>query len=229
MDNFLQQIEWQDVVALLFFVGTWTGYAIYSSSASRRSESLLALNNRFRLQWMQQMLRRDNRMVDATMVGNLMRNINFFANTSMFIVLGLITMLGYHDRAAGIISAIPHATETSPLLWEIKILLLMVIFVYAFFKYTWSIRQYTSAGVFITAAPFHNEAIETHAEVAEKGAYLVGSAGEYYNDALRAYYYGLSAFTWLIHPWLFMATTVWITIVTYRREFRSRTLKVLRK
>jgi uncharacterized membrane protein len=38
----------------------------------------------------------------------------------------------------------------------------------------------------------------------------------------------LAALAWFIHPLLFMAMTVYVLYVLHRREFRSKSLKVLR-
>ena len=94
----------------------------------------------YRRNWMRQMLARDNRMVDAALIGNLLRSISFFASTSIFIVLGLFTLLKYRDEATDILNKIPYAVPASPVLWEAKIFLLAIVFIYAFFKFTWSQR-----------------------------------------------------------------------------------------
>ncbi len=87
----------------------WVGYALFTEHESRSDHSLLSTTNRYRLQWMHEMLKRDNRTMDAITTGNLLRSITFFANTTIFILLGLMTMLGYHDRASAIIGNIPFA------------------------------------------------------------------------------------------------------------------------
>lgn len=220
-------MDWQDLLALLLFLGCWFFYASYSRQANRHEQSLLALTNRYRMEWMRQMLKRDNRMVDTTVMGNLMRSITFFASTSIFFLLGLITMLGYHDRATAIIDSIPFAKPASGLLWEVKIFLLMIIFIYAFFKFTWSLRQYNFACIFVVSAPAHNERRDEHEDIAHKGVFLVENAAEYFNNGLRAYYFGLAALAWFVHPYLFMVATLWVIMVTYRREFMSKTLKNL--
>ena len=48
-------------------------------------KSLLSVTNRYRTQWMREMFKRDNRSVDAIMIGNLQRSITFFASTTIFI------------------------------------------------------------------------------------------------------------------------------------------------
>src|SRR5580698_1930677 len=85
---------WQDILALGFFGGSWWAYAHYADNLAQ--ENLLAATNRYRLQWMREMMKRDHRSVDAITMGNLMRSITFFASTTIFILLGLMTMLGYH-------------------------------------------------------------------------------------------------------------------------------------
>lgn len=228
MNDLLTQVEMLDLLALVFFVGAWAGYAWYSDSKAR-SGNLLAATNRYRLLWMEEMLKRENRTMDSIMVGNLLRSITFFANTTIFILLGLVTMLGYHDKASSIISAIPFAAHTTSFMWEMKIFLLIIIFVYAFFKYTWSLRQYNYAGIYVVAAPPARERNEEHSQIAQKGANLVANAAKHFNNGLRAYYFGLAALAWFIHPYALMAATWWVVFVTYRREYRSHTLSNLMK
>lgn len=225
MEDLLHYMDWQDLLALGFFIVATFGYARYSEYGRNNNTSLLAATNRYRSQWMHQMLKRENRTMDAIMVGNLQRSITFFANTTIFILIGLVTMLGYYDRTSAIIDHIPYAKPTTAFLWEIKLFLLIIIFIYAFFKYSWSLRQYNYAGIFINSAPAHNERREEHEALAEKGGYLAGNAAKHFNNGLRAYYYGLAALAWFIHPYLFMASTAWVIFVTHRQEFRSKTLK----
>lgn len=223
---YLLNLHWIDALALAFFIASWVGYVYRADRSGERN--LLAATNRYRLQWMREMLRRENRTMDSIMVGNLLRSITFFANTTIFILLGLVTMLGYHDRASDIISEIPFAQPASGFLWEIKIFLLIIIFIYAFFKYTWSLRQYNYAGIFIVAAP-SRERVDEHEDAAQRGAALVANAAKHFNNGLRAYYFGLAALAWFLHPLAFILTTGWVLFVTHRREYRSGTLNNLTK
>lgn len=225
--NIAYRIDASDAISLLFFIVSWAGYARYSQHARYGRGSLLSVTNRYRKDWMSEMLRRENRSVDVMTIGNLQRSITFFANTTIFLLIGLMTMLGYHDRAAPIINNIPFSKPSNAFMWEFKILLLMVLFIYAFFKYTWSLRQYNYAGIFIVACPEYNRRLDEHEGMADRGAYLIGNAARHFSNALRAYYFGLAALAWFIHPYLFMAATTWVVYVTHRREYHSATLKNL--
>ncbi len=222
-----QQIPSLDMLALGFFIGAWFFYSVFATYNSRNKQSLIGITNLYRRAWMRQMLKRDNRMVDASMMGNLMRSISFFANTSILILFGLMTLFGYRDQAQDVLQTVPFAAPSTPLLWEIKSLLLFVIFVYAFFKYSWSLRQYNYASIFVGGAPLPHEAKELHVQIAEGGAKLIANAAQHFNLGLRAYYFGLACLAWFLHPVLFILSTAWVTWVVYRREFRSWTLKHL--
>lgn len=213
---------WLDLIALFLFFMLWNGYNRYALHRYSKQANLMRLTDGLRFGWMEQALRRDNRIVDSTLVGNLLRSISFFANTSIFILLGLFTILGYREEATKILNSIPFALESSPLMWDIKIFLLAYIFIYAFFKYTWSLRQYNYASIYIGAMPFHDERLDEHEEIAARGGRLISNAGQHFNMGLRAYYFGLAATTWFLHPLLFIAATLLVIGVIYRREFRSR-------
>lgn len=223
----IPMIEW---VAFCWFVMCWMGYAYFADYMGKHRGTLLAVISEYRLNWMRQMLKRENRMVDASLIGNLLRSISFFASTTIFIVLGLFTMLKYRAEANDILTSIPYAAESTPLLWEAKIFLLVVIFVYSFFKYTWSLRQYNYACIVVGAAPLHSEREARKQEFedyARSAAKLVSNAARHFSLGLRGYYFGMAAISWFLNPYAFMAASAWVVLVLYRREFRSLAIKYL--
>lgn len=217
-----------DIMALAWFLAAWVGYTYFAVWHGRRApNSLINVMYRYRLSWMREMLKRDNRMMDASMMGNLQRSIAFFANTTIFILLALMTLFGFRDKGVQLLETIPFASPTSPFLWEIKILLLVVIFIYAFFKCTWSLRQYNYACIIVGGAPKPTEKLEHHGDYAIRGANLIHNASQHFNLGLRAYYFGLAAFSWFAHIAIFALTTAGVVYILYRREFRSATLRNL--
>jgi uncharacterized membrane protein len=224
MADIITYMGWQNLSALLFFILCWVGYSQFADHRTQYTKSLLAITNEYRTQWMVEMIKRENRSMDVILIGNLQRSITFFANTTIFIVLGLISMLGYHDRFSTVISNVPFANVDTVLTWQIKIFLLILIFVYSFFKYTWSLRQYNYAGIFLSSVPPYEECRDRIMAISAKGGFLVGNAAKHFNNGLRAYYFGLAALSWFIHPYFFIAATTWVVYVTQRREYHSATL-----
>jgi uncharacterized membrane protein len=100
--------------------------------------------------------------------------------------------------------------------------------VYAFFKFTWAIRQLGFCSTLIGAAPRQpKEDPEQHAPVINRIARITSYAGVNFNNGLRAYYFGMAALSWFLHPWLMILATMWVGYILYHREFASKTLNAL--
>lgn len=215
-----------DLIAPIWFALCWAGYTWYADREQRRP-SLMQTMHRYRRLWMRSMLGRDNRMVDVQIIGNLMRSASFFASTAMFIIGGLVAVLGARVQAMDLLRELPFVAESPPLLWDLKILLLVLVFVYAFFKFTWSYRQYNYCLILLGSIPGPNQLTDESRRIAERGATIATSTARHFNRGMRAYYFGLAALSWFLHPWLFVVLTAWVVLVLYRREFRSQLLTTL--
>lgn len=216
-----------DLAAVVIFIASWAGYG-YLADASRFSDNnLLHVVNRYRKRWMHQMLKRENRLLDANLIGNLLRSISFLASTSILILFTLMTLFGNKDKVMEVLAMIPFADPASGLLWDAKIFLLAVIFVYSFFKFTWSLRQYNYACVMVGSAPLKDEMLQHHDSFAEAAGQLIANASRHFNLGMRSYYFGLAALSWMLHPWILILATMLVVAVLYRREFRSKTLKAI--
>jgi len=222
------QILWLDAIALVVFLSGWIGYARYADSQYRRRLNLIRIMDDMRGRWMHRVLQRDNRIADATLLGNIMRTISFFASTTILILIGLFTLLGAENAAQKVISELPFTLGATPLMWEVKVCLLVMIFIYAFFKLTWSLRQYNYACIIVGAAPPATEGKhQQHFEFAERAGKLIGNAGRHFNMGLRAYYFGMAAVSWFLNGIVFIAVTTLVVYVVFRREFRSHTVNNL--
>ncbi len=107
-------------------------------------------------------------------------------------------------------------------------LLLIVLFVYAFFKFTWAFRQYNYCLILVGCAPAPDHLDRTRAAGSPSGsrASRARPAGTSIAASGRTTS-ASAALSWFIHPWLFMLLTVWVVLVLYRREFHSRLLHTL--
>ncbi len=216
-------ITWADLLAPAVFLASWAGYSLWADRGTGRKGSLMYLIDQLRGVWMRQMLAREVRITDIQVVQVLVQSIAFFASSVVLIIGGGIAVLGAREQAVAVLEQIPFAVATPPALWEAKVLLLLVVFVYAFFKFTWALRQFNYVAILIGAAPPWTEASSPEALiVAEQARVIATRASGHFNKAMRSYYFGLAALTWFIHPHLFIGLTLAILAVVYRREFRSQ-------
>lgn len=225
----LRLLPWHDWLALGVFFGSWIGYAGFARSLAHRQPSILATTNRIRRQWMLQTTYREVRVIDGVVVQSLSTSPSFFASTTILIIGGLLAVLG-SNNASELVREIPFAARTTVLVFDLKIVLLLAIFVYAFFRFTWSMRQYTFGALLVASAPEASQ-FETMAlsrdDFADRAGRVVGLAAETFNDGLRAYYFAFAAVSWFLSPLVFVLATVGVIYILYQREFKSDVLAVL--
>lgn len=212
-----------DVVALLSFLVCWLGYGQVAKFLTRRRPSVITTINVFRERWMRRICERDNHVADAALLSNLLRGALFFASTTVFILGGLLAVLGTGSKVAEIVGSLPYVARSENWLLEVKAIILIMVFVYAFFKFTWSAWQYNILSIMVGAAPLALQGSDN----AEARAFVEGAAriaflaGESYNNGMRAYYFSIPLITWFIDPIVFLVATLIVAYVLYRREFAS--------
>lgn len=226
---FLAQLTTADLTALGWFLLCWIGYGWLADNGIGERLGLVGASHRHRLEWSRRLLGRENRIADAALVGNLLSSVSFYANTTIYIIAGLIAVMGTVDKLITMTAEIPFAREVSRELWEVKVLLLLAVFVVAYFKFTWSIRQFNFLSILIGAAPEARAPDEERERYAHKISRVNSHAGDEFNRGIRAYYFGLAAVSWFVHPWLFVGVTALVVLVMARRDFASVTLAVLRE
>ncbi len=222
-------LPWADWAAMAAFIVGWVGYAFFATQRSLRRPSFLARSNSVRRQWMLQATYREVRMLDGLVVQQMSSTASFFASTSILIIGALLAVLGATEKASDLVREIPFAARTSLLVFDLKVVVLAAIFVYAFFRFTWSIRQY-SVGVLLVAAAPEAELFKDDAQreaFADRAGRVMGLAAESFNDGLRAYYMSFAAMAWFFSPWAMAVVTAGVVLVLYRREFRSEVLRAL--
>jgi uncharacterized membrane protein len=209
-----------DWAALAVFAACVIGYRLVVDHVPGvRQKSVMAAMDIHRRRWMRAMVHREARIFDAAIIGNLMQSTSFLATTAIFILGGLVAMLGATDLGISAVALLPFAASPDPAVWEIKIALLIVIFVTAFFELTWSLRQFNYTSILIGGIGNAADAASLrHAEVA---ATVANRAAIHFNSGLRAYYFGLAALAWLVHPVALMLACLWVLRELYRREFKS--------
>ena len=217
-----------DAAALLWFALCWAGYTACADHSRWRRHSISVAMNRERRAWMDQMMARELRMLDSQILGNLLRSLGFFASTTILLVAGLIAVLGASEQAIETLAELPFAVPATKAVWHAKVLLLIVIFVYAFFKFAWAFRLTNNCAILIGAAPAAPTDPATSALHTERAAAIIGLVAFHLNRGQRGYFFALAALAWFLHPVLFAAGSTWVVLVLYRREVRSRALGAIR-
>lgn len=220
----------ENLVVITWFVLNWVGYSYFAKHMAKKTHCLASVLQSHRIDWMTRMIRREQWVADAALLANIERNVTFFASTTILILAGILTLLTNVTQVFQTISTIPFQSTKSELDFVVKLLCFMGVFVYAFFTFTWSMRQYNMASVLVGAAPLKGDTQFSQAYLnnfTRNTGKVIDQAGHSYNYGLRSYYFSMAALTWFVNPWLCMAATSLIVGILYQREFNSKTLRTL--
>ena len=227
--DFLSKLTLLDWIGLAWFLACWMGFELIVDRGWLGSTRLHEETHKLRLEWGRAMVRREARIVDSSLISNLLQSISFYANTSIYIIGALFAALGALDQLIAAASELPFSPRVlSREAAEIKLLILIGVFIVAYFKFTWSLRQFNLLSITLGSAP--QKVDENEVEYyAQKFAAVNTCAGNDFNRGLRAYYFGMAVMAWMVSAWIFIVSTLVIVIVLARREFVSPVLKALRR
>lgn len=217
MDGF----SFLDLVGVTFFIASWIGYHLVMETDRFGAQSLNALMHRHRRGWMAEMLNRE-RIVDTQIIAALQNGTAFFASTSLIATGGAIALLRAADDVLKIFADLPFGIATTRIMWEVKVAGIVLIFVYAFFKFAWSFRLFNYIAILLGAAPpiadAKSESARRHAAVM---ADVMTDAGRQFNRGQRAFFFALAYVGWFISPIALILMTGFAVTAMLLRQFSS--------
>ncbi len=216
-----------DYVAVAVLISAWAGIGWYVERENPKNPSTANLMTQYREQWMEVMTTRTPRIFDVNLLSTLRQGTSFFISAVMLAIGGCVALIGQADRLRGLAGDITGDTETPLVVWEIKILLVILFLSSAFLKFVWSHRLFGYNAVIMAAVPEGNPDDPETKSMARRAAKLNIYAARNFNRGLRATYFSLAALAWLIGSWgLIIAAPVTVYIL-YQREFNSQSRTAL--
>ncbi len=212
-----------DRLALVWFAIAWLGFGYAVDSSSFGVSSLGRLMDDQRRHWMQVLKRREVRIVDTAIMASLQNGTAFFASASLIALGGAFTLLNQTDRMLQIFQDLPFHTAATRGMLEMKIVGLVGIYGYAFFKFGWSYRLFNYSAILIGAVPISGTVDEEELEMAvDRAGAMQIDAGHHFHRGLRAMFFSVGFFGWFADARVFLVATTVVLIVLLRRQFRSR-------
>jgi uncharacterized membrane protein len=210
-----------DTVVLTWLLLCWLGYPRLVAMIGRRRSSIDSSMLEVRKVWMYGMLHRDFRVPDTMLLGQVIQSVAFFASGTIIVVGALVGALARVDSLAAFSEGFVSGTAISPGSIRLALLALLGIFIYGFFKFTWTLRQYNYCIAMIGAAPMPPIEAERHLRLADALARSITGATLSFNAGLRCYYFAFATLAWFLHPLLVPVTVSLTMIMLIRRQFYS--------
>jgi uncharacterized membrane protein len=219
---------WVDITAVAFFAIEWLVYAITLEHTAYGRDSLSARMHVYREVWVRNLLHRETRMVDMQIMASLQNGTAFFASTSLIALGGGLALLRSTNDAMAVLGALPIDLTPSPALWEVKCVGLILIFIYAFFKFAWSYRLFNYVTILLGAMPPASQRDTPEAEAhVVRTTRLFEAGGRHFNRGQRACFFALAYLGWFVSPWVLFVTTAAVVIVIWRRQFASNAWRAM--
>ncbi|CAN7571361.1 DUF599 domain-containing protein [Mesorhizobium amorphae] len=213
-----------DLAALGFFLLVWVLHTLASDGRLVSRVSLTTAMNVQRETWMRTMAEREIRIVDTAIMSGLQQGTAFFASSSLIALGGCFALLGASDQVLSALSDLPFGTTSSRAAFQMKVLGVVLILAFSFFKFGWAYRLFNYCSILIGCVPIpHGEASRNPVTQAAvwRAARMNMLAGKHFNSGLRGVFFSIAYLGWFVDPIVFVLSTLLLLAVLVRRQFFS--------
>ena len=177
-----------------------------------------------RRRWMVELLTRDPRIFDISLIDSLRQSAAFFISGAMIAIGGGVAMIGNTATLQGLAKDLTIGSETAQL--RIKLIVVVALMGNALLKFVWSHRLFGYCAIMMAAIP--NDYTNPIARPrADQAAEIIITAARSFNRGLNGIYFALAALAWLIGPKALIWAVILTTAVLIRREFASHSRAVM--
>jgi uncharacterized membrane protein len=205
------------LVASLFPLLCWLVYGAAVRLIERHFPSLSVIMSIQRRRWVANAARRESPL-DAILSGNLMSSVSFLASTAVLLILAVFTGFGQLEALQASLAAVALGNAYTIADMQIHLVIMLSLFVLAFFAFTLSLRQFNHFCIMLGAMDHSGHAGDIEIDAI---AQLNSLAARNFNNGLRAYYFTVPAVVWFASPWLAIAACLVTVAFLIHREFFS--------
>lgn len=214
-----------DAVAVTLLMMSWIIIGLLVENPPKNHPSVSVLMAQYRREWMVQMVPRDPRIFDAQILSSLRQGTAFFGSATMIAIGGCLALFGNIERFIGVASDLTLDSDPA-IVWEVKILVLLIFLANAFLKFVWSNRLFGYCAVLMAAVPNAADHPKSMPRASKAGEINI-TAAKGFNRGLRSIYFALASTVWLLGAGALIVAVIFTCLVLLRREFASRSRAVL--
>lgn len=217
-----------DIAAGAIFIACWL---IYEPLLAQMRGAAGAINTDMRAVregWVRRMMARENRIMDASLLGHLLNSASFFASTNLLVIAAATGLMFGGDAIYDNVRRLSATAVAPDWLIEAKLALVVVTLSRGLLDFIWAIRQLNFSVALFGAAPDRTE-LEHHEGFIHAVTEVLTPAFNSFNKGMRAYYFALAAATWLVSPWAMAAAVIATLALLLRRQTSSEAAIGLRE
>ena len=175
--------------------------------------SVQSVNRIARTAWVETIMNDEkNGVLAVQTLRNSTMAATFFASTAVLLIIGVLTLSEQGEKLEAHWHVLNMVGAINPVIWMVKLLLLLLDLFVAFFSFSMCIRIYNHVGFMVNIPLRLNHKMITPAHVASH----LNRAGHFYSLGMRSYYYLIPLVFWLFGPHFMFMATVAMLVFLYR-------------
>ena len=202
-----------DVIGFVLSALMLAAYHVFLRRKERRDPSytVQAVSRTARAAWVENVMREGKDLLAIQTLRNSTMAATFLASTAVLLIIGVLTLSSQGDKLETAWHALNIFGAKHAELWMIKLLLLTLTLLCAFFSFSMSIRIFNHVGYMINVplAINHKEITPAHVAI------HLNRAGWFYWMGMRAYYFLVPLLFWLFGPHLMLLATIGLIYALY--------------
>jgi uncharacterized membrane protein len=205
------------LISTFFPLLCYFAYNIIVPQLEKLRPSLSVIMNMQRRRWVANAALRESPF-DAILSGNIMGSVSFLASTAVLLILAIFAVFGQLPALMAALNSASLHRVYSVTEVQLHLVVMLTMFVLAFFAFTLSLRQFNHFCIMLGAidhsSPISDEEIDAITRMNALGA-------KNFNSGIRAYYFSVATVAWFVSEWLPIATCVATILILAHREFFS--------
>lgn len=205
------------LISTLFPLLCYFAYNIIVPQVEKLRPSLSTIMNMQRRRWVANAALRESPF-DAILSGNIMGSVSFLASTAVLLILAIFAVFGQVPALMAALDSMSLDRVYTVLDVQLHLVVMLAMFVLAFFAFTLSLRQFNHFCIMLGAidhsSPIAEEEIDAITRMNALGA-------RNFNSGIRAYYFSVATVAWFVSEWLPIVTCIATILILAHREFFS--------
>ncbi|PXA98200.1 DUF599 domain-containing protein [Nostoc sp. 3335mG] len=201
----------------LFPLLAYYAYNLLVPLVEKRRPSLSSIMNMQRRRWVTNATLRESPF-DAILSGNIMGSVSFLASTSVLLVLAVFAVFGQLPTLMETLGSLSPDNRFTVGDVQIHLMVMLAMFVLAFFAFTLSLRQFNHFCIMLGA--LEHDRVTTEEEI-DAITRMNALGARNFNSGIRAYYFAVSTVAWFVSEWLAVAACIATVLIIAHREFFS--------
>jgi uncharacterized membrane protein len=200
-------------ISLLLVAGYY--YFLYLKVRIDPTYTIHGVNALARRLWVENIMRNSNKDIMAVQtLRNFIMAPSLMASTAALLIIGTLTLSGQAENISHSWHTLSIGGSHSTELWIMKVMLLLVDFIVAFFAFAMSVRLANHV-LFMVNVPEH----DAHHNLSPRAiARRLHRAGNMFAIGMRSFFFAIPLVFWLFGPYFLLISSVGLVMTLYRLD-----------